>query len=56
MPFTIFAIGSSLIVLGFVFRIIQVTSGLTKIKKSESSHKLRNIGILGMEYLSLLSV
>ena len=48
MPFVIFSIGSGLLVLGFTFKVIQVTSGLTKMKSSLAGAKFRNVGILSV--------
>jgi len=44
MPFVVFQIGGSLLVLGFAFKVLQVTKGLTDIKSKEAGKKLRNIG------------
>lgn len=48
MPFVVFSIGSALVVLGFTFRVIQVTSGLTEMKSSQARVKFRNIGITSL--------
>lgn len=45
MPFYVFTIGSALIVLGFTFKVIQVTSGLTEMKSLQAGRKFRNVGI-----------
>ena len=45
MPFYVFTIGSALVVLGFTFKVIQVTSGLTKMKNLQAGKKFRNVGI-----------
>ena len=47
MPSTILYIGSALLVLGFTFRVFQVTSRLTEVKKGKEKN-LRNIGIIGV--------
>jgi len=47
MPSTILYIGSALLVLGFTFRVFQVTSRLTEVKKGKEKN-LRNIGIIGI--------
>lgn len=48
MPFYVFTIGSALIVLGFTFKVIQVTSGLTDMKSPQAGKKFRNVGILSV--------
>ncbi|MFC1980103.1 hypothetical protein ACFLVS_04545 [Chloroflexota bacterium] len=48
MPFTVFSIGSGLLVLGFIFKVLQVTHRLTDIKSKETGKKLRKIGIISI--------
>ena len=48
MPFVLFSIGSGLMVLGFAFKVIQVTHKLTDIKSEEAGKKLRKIGRLSI--------
>jgi predicted membrane channel-forming protein YqfA (hemolysin III family) len=48
MPFTVFNVGSALLVLGFAFKVLQVTNRLTNIKGEEAGKKLRNIGIISV--------
>jgi hypothetical protein len=48
MSFVFFNIGSALIVLGFTFRVIQITSRLTDLKSKEAGKKLRNVGIISI--------
>jgi len=48
MPFIFFTIGGGLIVLGFAFKVIQVTNRLTDVKNIEARKKLRNIGIISI--------
>lgn len=47
MPFVVFAIGSSLIVLGFTLKVLEVTNRLTKLKKG-AEKKLRLTGIVSV--------
>jgi len=47
MPFVLFYIGTALLVLGFTFRVLQITHRLTEVKKGKEE-KLRNIGIVGV--------
>ena len=47
MPSTMLYIGSALLVLGFTFRVFQVTSRVTEVKKGKEKN-LRNIGIIGV--------
>jgi len=48
MPFYIFTIGSGLVVLGFTFKVIQVTSGLTEMRSPQARAKFRNVGIMSV--------
>ncbi len=48
MPFYVFQIGGALLVLGFAFKVLQVTKGLTDLKSKEAGKKLRNIGIISL--------
>lgn len=47
MPSSMLYIGSALLVLGFTFRVFQVTSRVTEVKKGKEKN-LRNIGIIGV--------
>ena len=47
MPFVIFIIGSSLIVLGFTLKVLEVAHRLSDVKKG-AGNKLRAIGIISI--------
>jgi hypothetical protein len=48
MSLTIFGIGSALIVLGFSFKVLQVTNKFTDIKNKEAKNKLQQIGAMSI--------
>ena len=45
MPVALLNIGGELLILGFTFKVLQVTSRFTGIKNKEAGKKLRTIGI-----------
>jgi len=48
MPLAIFSIGGELILLGFTFKVLQVTSRFTGLKNKEAAKNMLNIGLFSI--------